>query len=162
SASSGQTRGLLNWSGILSVSGTVTNAQTFLNSVWQAYSQLAGSSGYGASDTSGYATILHPRRLAWLSAGISGVMPPSGPLLPRPVIASAGVPSNLGAGTTEDVAIVCEKSQVLLLSRGPTIRVREDVGSGTLTVRVQAERHLAVLVKNANAIAKVTGLTPPS
>jgi hypothetical protein len=33
-ASSGRTRGLLNWSGILSVSGTVTNAQTFLNSVW--------------------------------------------------------------------------------------------------------------------------------
>jgi hypothetical protein len=48
------------------------------------------------------------------------------------------------------------------LSAGPTIRVREDVGSGTLTVRVQAVRDLAVLVKNATAVAKVTGLTPPS
>src|SRR5262249_38672517 len=69
SASGGRTRGLLNWSGILSVAGTVTNAQTFLNGVWQAYSALAGSSGFGASDTSAYLTILHPRRASWLVAG---------------------------------------------------------------------------------------------
>jgi hypothetical protein len=112
--------------------------------------------------TDGYITLMHPRRAAWLQAGISGTLPPGVSLVPGQLVISAGVPTTLGAGTNEGVTLVVEKSQVLLLSRGPTIRVREDVGSATLTVRVQAERHLAVLVKNANAIAKVTGLTPPS
>jgi Phage capsid family len=162
SASAGRTRGLLNWSGILSVSGVVTNAQTFLNSVWQAYSQIAGSSGYGAADTSGYVTILHPRRLAWLSAGISGVMPPDGPLLPGTVVVSAGVGTTAGAGTNEDTAFVVEKSQIVLLSSGPTIRLFEEVGSTNLTIRILAHREFAVVAKNATAIAKVVGLTPPS
>jgi hypothetical protein len=69
---------------------------------------------------------------------------------------------DVGAGTNEDVAIVCERSQALLLSNGPRIVVREDVLSSTLTVRIQAVRDFGVLVKNANAIAKVTGLTPPA
>jgi len=89
-------------------------------------------------------------------------MPAGAPLVPGQLVISGGVPSNLGAGTNEDVALVVEKSQVLLLSRGPQIRVREDVLSGTLTVRVRAVRDMAVLVKNANAIAKVTGLTAPT
>lgn len=162
SASGGRTRGLLNWSGILSVSGTVTNAPTFLNSLWQAYSALAGSSGYGAANSEGYLTILHPRRAAWLSAGVSGVLPPGTSLVPGQLVISAGVPSNLGAGTNEDVAIVAEKSQVALLSRGPNVRVFEESGSSTLTVRIQASCYLAVLVKNAAAVAKVTGLVAPS
>jgi HK97 family phage major capsid protein len=161
-ASGGRTRGLLNWSGILSIGGTVTNAETFLASLWQAYSQLAGSSGYGSSDTSAYITVLAPRRVAWLQAGVSGTLPPGTSLVPGEVVISAGIPTALGAGTNEDVALVVEKSQVLLLSRGPQIRIREDILSSTLTVRVQATRDLAVLVKNASAIAKVTGLTPPS
>jgi hypothetical protein len=162
SATGGRTRGLLSWSGILSVSGTVTNAQTFLNSVWQAYSQLAGSSGYGASNSDGYVTILHPRRAAWLAAGVSGVLPPGTSLVPGQLVISAGIPTILGAGTNEDVALVVEKSQVLLLSSGPQIRLFEEVGSGTLTVRVRATRDFALLVKNATALAKVTGLTPPA
>ena len=161
-AASGRTRGLLNWAGILSVTGVVTNQQTFLNSLWQAYSQLAGSSGYGAANVEDYITILHPRRAAWLTAGVSGTLPPGQPLVPGQLVISAGVPSTLGAGTNEDAAVIAAKSQVLLLGRGPEIRVLEETGSATLTVRVQAERHLAVLVKNSTAVAKVTGLTPPS
>ena len=160
-ASSGRTRGLLNWSGILSVTGSVTNTQTFLNSVWQAYSQLAGSSGYGAANTDGYVTILHPRRLAWLNAGVSGVMPP-GSALPGQVVVSAGVPSTLGAGTNEDVALVVEKSQIVLLSSGPAIRLFDGVGSATMTIRVRAARDFAVIVKNPTAIAKVVGLVAPA
>jgi hypothetical protein len=162
-ASSGRTRGLLNWSGILSVSGTVTNASTFLASLWAAYSQLAYGSGYGAANAEGYVTILHPRRAAWLAAGVSGTLPPGTSLVPGQLVVSAGVPSNLGAGTNEDVALVVEKSQVVLLSSAVSVRVYEEVLSSTLTVRVQAARvGFAVLVKNATAIAKVTGLTPPS
>jgi hypothetical protein len=73
-----------------------------------------------------------------------------------------GVPTTLGAGTNEDVALVVERSQVVLLSSGPMIRVFEEVGSATLTVRIRAHRDFALLVKNANAVAKVVGLTPPA
>jgi len=162
SAGSGRPRGLLNWTGILSVAGTVTNAQTFLNSLWQAYSQLAGPSGFGASDTSGYLTILSPRRAAWLMAGVSGVLPPGAPIVPGRLVVSAGIPTNLGAGTNEDIALVVDRDQVVVAARGPEIAVYEEVGSGSLTVRVQARQFVAVLVRNAAAVAKVTGLTAPS
>jgi hypothetical protein len=107
-------------------------------------------------------TILHPRRLAWLSAGISGVMPPASPLLPGTVVASMGVPTTLGAGTNEDVALIVERSQVMLLSTGVLVRLFDEVGSATMTIRVGAHREFALLVRNSTAIAKVTGLTPPS
>jgi hypothetical protein len=162
SASGGRTRGLLNWSGILSVSGSVTNAQTTINSIWQGYSALSGASGYGVSDTSAYLVVMHPRRLAWLSAGISGVMPPAGPLLPGTVVPSMGIPSTLGAGTHEDVIIIIERSQALLLSDGPHIRLFEAVGSGTLTIRVRAAREAALVVLNPAAICKVTGMVAPA
>jgi hypothetical protein len=161
-ATGGRTRGLLSTSGILSISGSVTNAQTTINSIWQGYSALAGSSGYGVSDTSAYLVVMHPRRLAWLSAGISGVMPPISPLLPGTVVASMGIPSTLGAGTNEDLIIVVERSQAVLLSSGPAIRVFEDVGSATMTIRIRAAREAAVVVKNPAAVCKITGLTPPS
>ena len=82
--------------------------------------------------------------------------------MPGQLVISAGIPTILGAGTNEDVALVVEKSQVVLLSSGPLIRVFEEVGSSTLTVRVRAHREAAVAVKNATAVAKVIGLTPPS
>jgi hypothetical protein len=106
--------------------------------------------------------VLHPRRLAWLNAGVSGVMPPAPPLLPGTVVASAGIPSKLGAGTNEDVAFVVERSQVLLVSTSPMIRLCEEVGSGTLTVRVRAAREAAVIVKNPAAVCNITGLVAPS
>jgi hypothetical protein len=40
-------RGFLNLAGILSVAGAVTSPQAFAESVWKAFSALAGTSGYG-------------------------------------------------------------------------------------------------------------------
>jgi hypothetical protein len=159
-ASGGRTKGLLSWLGILSVAGTITNPSTFLVSLWQAFSALAGSSGFGASNSEGYVTILHPRRAAWLMAGVSGTLPPGISLVPGQLVVSAGVPSNLGAGTNEDVALIVERSQIVLLSSGPRIAIREDILSATLTIRIQAVRDFALLVKNANAVAKVTHNKP--
>lgn len=102
---------------------------------------IALTVGAHPCDTSAYVTILHPRRLAWLNAGISGVIPP-GSALPGQVVASAGIPSVLGAGTNEDVALIVAKSQVLLLSQGPMIRVFDEVGSQTMTVRIRAAQIL--------------------
>jgi len=163
-AASGRTRGLLAVTGILSVTGSVASAQAFLGSLWQAFSAIAGTSGSGASDFDDYLTILHPRRAAWLiSGGTAGdTSIPGSPLVPGRLVISRGLPTSAGAGTNEDVALVVERSQVLLLERGPEIAVYEQVGSGTLTVRTQARSFLSVLVQNPAAVAKVVGLTPPT
>jgi hypothetical protein len=162
SASGGNTRGLLNWSGILSITGAVTSVQAFVADVWQAFQELSGSSGFGNPDPDAYVTILHPRRLAWIYSGAGATSVPGAPILPGRVVASAGIPTNLGVGTNEDIALVVERSNVVLLAQGPTFRVDEDTGSNTLTVRTYAWAMGALLVKNAAAVAKVTGLTPPT
>src|SRR5258708_28686003 len=46
-----------------------------------------------------------------------------------------------GAGTNEDVALIVAKSEVLL-SQGPMIRVFDEVGSQTMTVRIRAAQIL--------------------
>ena len=75
---------------------------------------------------------------------------------------SAGVPTNLGAGTNEDVALIVERSNVVLAGGDVSFRVFEEVGSGTLTVRSQAYGSAGLIVLSAAAVAKVTGLTPPT
>jgi hypothetical protein len=63
---------------------------------------------------------------------------------------------------TNDRARLVDASQVDVFIRGPGIRVFDEFGSGTLTVRSQANGYVAVLVRNSSAIARVTALTAPS
>lgn len=161
-ALSGQTRGLLSVAGILSIAGAVTSVQAFIADVWQAFQELAGASGIGNPDPDAYMTILHPRRLAWIYSGAGAASVPGAPILPGRVVASAGIPTNLGAGTNEDVALVVERENLLLAARRPTFNVDEDTGSATLTVRTQAWAYVSLLTKNPAGVAKVTGLTPPT
>jgi hypothetical protein len=51
---------------------------------------------------------------------------------------------------------------LLLADASVRFRVDEQSGSATLTVRTSAWAGAALLVKNPAAIAKITGLTPPS
>ena len=71
-------------------------------------------------------------------------------------------PVALGAGTNEDVALVVERSQVLLAGDRTEFRVFPEVGSSSLTVRVSSWNQAALVVTSPAAVAKVTGLTPPS
>jgi Phage capsid family len=54
-------RGFLQTSGILSVTGSVTNQAAYVQSLWQAFSQVAGPSGYGDADRTNFLTLIHPR-----------------------------------------------------------------------------------------------------
>ena len=160
SGASGQLRGLLQTSGILTVTGSVASAAAFQQSVWQAYSQVAGTSGVGANDPQAFLTILHPRRYAWLRGNTTGIAAQA--LLPGTVVVSAGVPTNLGAGTNEDRALIVDRSNVILAGGESRFRVFEEVGSATLTVRSQCYGDAALIVLNPAAVAAVTGLTAPS
>ncbi len=158
-AGAGSLRGFLQWASILSVSGVVTNAGTYLNSLWQAFSAVSGSSGYGSADRGEFLTLLHPRRAAWLQAGFAY---PLDQLVPGKLVLVPNAPLNLGAGTNEDWSLVVERSAVQLIAGQPTIRVFEEVGSSTQTVRFSAHLDAALAVLNAKAVCKVVGGTPPS
>jgi hypothetical protein len=160
SGASGQLRGFLQISGILSVVGDVTTAAAFQASVWKAYSALAGTSGVGVPDPAEFVTILAPRRYAWARGNTTGIAAHA--LFPGEVVYSAGIPTNLGGGTNEDVALVVHRDSVVFVSQEPRIAVYPEVGSGTLTVRVSAYGYGALVVLNGAAVAKVIGLTPPS
>jgi hypothetical protein len=58
--------------------------------------------------------------------------------------------------------LIVERSQVILVGGRPEFRTHEDVGSNTLTVRISSWNQAALVTLNATAVAKVTGLTPPS
>jgi hypothetical protein len=62
----------------------------------------------------------------------------------------------------EDVAILVERSSVLLLGGEPQFRAWEDVGSATQAVRLSAWGYIALLVRNPQASRKITGLTAPA
>jgi hypothetical protein len=107
-----------------------------------------------------FITIVQRRHYAWLRGNTTGVAAQA--LLPGTVAVSAGVPTNLGAGTNEHRAIVLERSNVILVGGDVRFRVFEEVGSSTLTVRTQCYRDAALLSLNPPAVAVVTSLTAPT
>jgi Phage capsid family len=160
--SGGATKGLLNWASILSVTGSVTNVESFIESCWKAFSQAAGASGFGNPDPADYFTIIHPRRLAWASGGSGSTTMPTAPLLPGTVVASGGIPTSLGGGTNEDIVILVEKSNVLLMGGEAKFRAFPEIGSSTLTARIRVHADVVLLLLNPKALCKVTGLTAPA
>jgi hypothetical protein len=99
--------------------------------------------------------IVHPRRLAWLSAGVSTSMPllNQGHLRVTDArgvfessiegltfVASPGLPVNLGASTNEDWSIICRPAD-MYVSYDETPRdfsFKQISNSGNLDVRVQS------------------------
>jgi hypothetical protein len=152
-------RGFLQWSGTISVTGSVTNQAAYVQSLWQAYSQVAGPSGYGDGDRGNFLTLLHPRTLSWMQSGFAY---PVDQLLPGTVFVVPNAPTNQGAGTSQDWSIVVDREAVRSVVDQPKIRTSEESGSSTLTIRYSATLNGALIILNAKAVAKVTGGTPPS
>lgn len=82
------------------------------------------------------------------------------------VISDPNLPTNIGAGTNEDVILVYDSSQIFLWEEGaPRTRVFEDVGSGTLTVRLRVHGYAALMANRLpTAISSIsgTGLVTPT
>lgn len=60
-----------------------------------------------------------------------------------PVVTDPSLPTNLGVGTNEDVIHVLRASDLLLWESGIRTRVLPEVGSGTLTTRLQVYGYMA-------------------
>ena len=110
--------------------------------------------------------VMHPRRWAFFLAAVDTakrpLVVPSGPgqnaiatlgavaaeqvvgnMHGLPVVTDPNLPTTLGTGTNEDVIHVLRASDLLLFESGIRSRVLPEVGSGTLTVRLQVYGYLA-------------------
>lgn len=137
------------------------------------------------------AAVMHPRRWASLLGSLDGtnnrplIVPATVAANPMaeqtnmvsqgirgflsiglPVITDPNIPTNLGAGTNEDRVLFIRRDDNLLFESGtPTVRVYEEVLSGTLQVRIQAFGYIAFTAERyplANAVIQGTGLVPPT
>ncbi|MEU3281782.1 phage major capsid protein [Streptomyces antibioticus] len=135
------------------------------------------------------AIVMHPRRWAYLLAATDAngrplVTPDAGnpqnniatlgavaaeqvvgQMHGLPVITDPNMPTTLGAGTNQDVVHIVRASDLLLYESGIRSRVLPDVGSGTLTVRLQVYGYLAfTAARYPKSIVEVggSGLVAPS
>ncbi|MEH0552575.1 phage major capsid protein [Streptomyces sp. B21-101] len=135
------------------------------------------------------AIVMHPRRWAYLLAATDSngrpLVTPSagnpqnnvatlgavaaeqvvGQMHGLPVVTDPNMPTTLGAGTNQDVIHVIRASDLILYESGIRSRVLPEVGSGTLTVRLQVYGYLAfTAARYPKSIVEIggTGLVAPS
>lgn len=132
--------------------------------------------------------VMHPRRAAFFLAAtdttgrplfnagapqnamgeISGTVANgfAGGLQGMRVVIDPNIPTNVGTNTREDVIIVFDSNQVYLWEEGaPRSRVFEDVGSGTLTVRLSVYGFYAFMAgryPSGISVITGTGFDPPT
>jgi HK97 family phage major capsid protein len=186
SGSSGQLKGVLNVSGITAV--TYTDASPTVPELYlpwlQAMSKVATGRKMPAT-----AAFVTPARWYWMMSALDSsnrplVLPdtssPFNPLALQtgsdaegyvgkvaglPTLTDGNIPSNLGAGTNEDRAIITRTSDIYLWEGAMRSRVLTEVLSGTLQVRLQVWNYAAFMAdRRPEAIAVIsgTGLIAPS
>lgn len=125
--------------------------------------------------------VMHPRRWAWFTAAADTtgrpLVVPSGPgqnaiaafsevasqrvvgeLQGLPVVTDPSLPTTDGTGTNEDVILIMRASDCVLYESALRTRVLPEVGSGTLTVRLQVYGYLAFTAeRQPKGITKLTG-----
>ena len=174
-----QVKGILtDTTGINTVSYTDTTA-----TVAEAYSKIADAIQKVHTNRfmEPQVIVMHPRRWAWITAAADTtgrpLVSPSGPgqnqvasfaavasqrvvgeLQGLPVVTDPSIPITNGAGTNEDVIIVMRASDCVLYESSLRTRVLPDVGSGTLTVRLQVYGYIAFTAeRQAKGISVLTG-----
>jgi HK97 family phage major capsid protein len=185
SNASGQVKGILGATGINAVSYTDTSP-----TVAELYPKLADAVNQAAVGSGSAPTVIvmHPRRWAWFLTAMDTtnrpLVVPSGPgvnqlaafggvkfqgvvgeLFGLPVVTDPNIPTNLGAGTNEDRIIVMKADENYLYESSIKTRVLPEVGSGTLTVRLQVYGYLAFTAERRPAATSVisgTGLVAPT
>lgn len=131
--------------------------------------------------------VMHPRRWAWLTAELGNdgrplVLPSAnnpqnavatmagvvseqvvGTLQGLPVVTDPNIGTVYGVGTNEDAVYVQRSSDLALYESSIRSRVLPEVGSGTLTVRLQVYGFLAFTAERyPQSVVEITGLTAPT
>lgn len=186
SNSNGQVKGIYNATGVNTVAYTDTTP-----TVAELYSKLAD--GIQKIHTNRFLApqviVMHPRRWAWLLAatdttGRPLVVPTGqgpmnavasfagavsqqivGEMQGLPVVTDPSIPITDGTGTNEDSIIVMRASDCILYESSMRTRVLPEVGSGTLTVRLQVYSYLAFTAERqpkSITLIQGTGLAAPT
>ena len=140
--------------------------------------QLVASNRYASADT----ILMHPRRAAWLASNLSSTFPlfQLGALNQASGTQNNGMVENIGglrvvldanvgvlygAGTNQDEVYVLRTADMILWEGPLQARVLPEVGSGTLTVRLQLFAYSAFASARqpkSISISSGTGLTAPT
>ncbi len=186
----GQSTGILSTAGIGAV--TYTDATPTVGELWLKLADAVNRVSVGVYSEPNL-IIMHPRRWAWFmsaldtqsrplvvpSGGASqavnamgtidgatgGIERVVGQIMGINVITDPNIPTNLGAGTNEDIILVLDSNESYLYESAPKTRVLPEVGSGTLTVRLQVYGYFAFTAgRYVASIAAVggTGLIAPT
>jgi HK97 family phage major capsid protein len=159
---SGEPTGLLNISGIGSVSLTSTTTTSLLDAVGKAAQQSHVATG-GAADT----VVMHPRRWAWLLANAGDQAaamqvattagPVAGRLLGLDVVTSAAVPSTLS--TDQDAVVVMQRNDLYVGEAPTAIDTQVDAASlaNNVAARIVVSRYYATGVDRPAGVVKITG-----
>lgn len=164
SGSSGQPTGLLNQSGIGSVTLTSTSATDLLDAVSQAAQQSHAATG-DAPDT----VIISPRR--WqrtlakagnyptaVGAAIAPTGPIRGQLVGLDVVVSPQVPTTLGTSTNEDVIVVCRRADVVMAESNAELLVQRDKSTASqLQADLVGARQFVIGAIRPAGVVKVVG-----
>jgi HK97 family phage major capsid protein len=186
SGSSGQLKGVLNVSGINSITYTdsTPTLPEFYTPMMQALSQSATKRKMMPS-----AVFLTPSRWFWMASQLDSqnrpfILPetsapfnpmalqtgqdvegPVGRVLNFPLLADGNIPNNLGGGTNEERMIALRTSDLYLFEGSMRTRVLQEVLSGTLQVRFQVFNYAAFMPDRRPETISVisgTGLVAPS
>lgn len=80
-----------------------------------------------------------------------------------PIVIDSNLPTNLGAGTNEDVIVVMRSSDLVLWESGIRMRALPETKASTLTVLLQVYSYIAFsAARYPQSVVKITGLLPPS
>lgn len=186
SGSSGQLKGVLNVSGINSV--TYTDATPTLPETYLPFMQALSKSATGRKMMP-TAVFLTPSRWFWMASQLDSqnrpfILPetnqpfnplalqtggdvegPVGRVLNFPLLADGNIPSNLGAGTNEDRIATMRTSDLYLWEGSMRTRVLQEVLSNTLQVRLQVYNYAAFMPDRRPETISVisgTGLIAPT
>jgi HK97 family phage major capsid protein len=179
--------------GLLQVSSTNSVTYTDANpTLPELYPKLADGIQqiHSSVYTPATAIFMHPRRWGWILASLDTqnrplVLPIAaatensagtqttgtaegqvGSIQGIPVYADANIPTTLGASTNEDRIIIAATPELFVWEdpNGPYLERFDDVGSGTLTVRLRAHSYWGQLLSRRPAAISVlsgTGLAAP-
>ncbi|MFG2678296.1 phage major capsid protein [Streptomyces sp. NPDC048392] len=162
SGSSGQVTGIRSTSDIVTIAAATATVASLYAKIADAVQRV--HTGRFMPPT---VIVMHPRRWAWFLAaldsndrplivpnagnpqnaiatlGVVGAEQVVGQMHGLPVVTDPNMPTSLGTGTNEDVIHVVRASDLLLYESGIRSRAMPEVGSGTLTVRLQVYGYLA-------------------
>ena len=180
--SSGAHTGILSYSGTSSVTYTAATATAA-----GLYEKILKAIDTVQTSVYRPATLLalHPRRWSWFvgkgldsqnrplvlpsmnaptnAMGIGGVDVPQGvvgQIAGVPVLLDASIPTNLGAGTDEDRIICARMDDVVLWEQSgasPNVMSFDQIGAGSLTVKLVSWGYSAFGIKDPAAVAIVSG-----